>query len=412
MKHLLRLLAISVLMLAMSLGLYSNGLNLNGNGSKAIAMGGAFVGLADDYSAVFWNPAGLTQMKETQLSVFGTDIIPKGTYKWDLVGIDTQMESKHYPSGGLGFFKPLSPNVVIGIYAHVPSGIGGTWKGDELAVLSGGVPFKWSSQVGIMSVSPAVAFKVSDQFSLGLAVNVNYGLLKMKRPTGLGQYEEDLNGIAFNATLGLMFKPSDRFSIGLSFKTPMKVKVKGDATMPGAAIYALPTMDEGEREATWPMWFGAGIAIKPTDSLTVTVDAQYTNWKKMESIPIAYTNPGWIAFFEAGSELQLRWKDAVQWRFGLEYKVSEAFALRGGFYTDPVVAPIDTHNILLPEVSYNFVTFGFGYKKGKIVLDVGVEYGMGKDITVGLLEADPAAGMPGIHGMDILVPNIALTILL
>ena len=132
----------------------------------------------------------------------------------------------------------------------------------------------------------------------------------------------------------------------------------------------------------------------------------------MESIPISFTNAGWIANFESGSELQLRWKDAVQWRFGLEYKVSEAFALRGGFYTDPVVSPIDTHNILLPELGYNFVTFGFGYKKGKIILDVGVEYGIGKDITVGILEADPAAGMPGTHGLDILVPNIALTILL
>lgn len=412
MKHLLRLLAVSVLMLGMSLGLYSNGLNLNGNGSKAISMGGAFVGLADDYSAVFWNPAGLTQMKEPQMSFFAVDIIPKGTYKWDLVGIDTQMESEHYPSGGVGYFRPLSKKVVVGIYGHVPSGIGGKWKGAELAVLSGGMAFDWTSQVGQVSLSPAVAFKASDQLSLGLAVNINYGLLKMKRPTDLGQYEEDLNGIAFGATLGLMFKPSDKFSIGLSFKTPMKVKVKGDATMLGAAIYGLPGRDDAEREATWPMWFGAGIAFKPTGALTITMDAQYTNWKKMDSIPIHYTNPGWIAFFESGSELQLRWKDAVQLRFGLEYKVSEAFALRGGFYTDPVVSPIDTHNILLPEIGYKWITFGFGYKTGRVKLDFAVEYGMGKEIEVGLMEADPGVGMPGIHGMDILVPNIALTILL
>jgi long-chain fatty acid transport protein len=357
-------------------------------------------------------PRGFDPDEEAQLSVFFVDIIPKGTYKWDLVGIDTAMESKHYPSGGLGYFKPLSEKVVIGVYAHVPSGVGGTWKGDELAVLSGGVPFEWSSQVGQISFSPAIAFKASDQFSLGVAFNINYGLLKMKRPTDLGQYEEDLNGIAFGATLGLMFKPSDKFSIGLSFKTPMKVKVKGDAMMPGAAIYALPGTDEAERETTWPLWFGAGIAFKPTDNLTVTVDAQYTDWKKLDTIPISYSNPGWIAFFESGSELILQWKSRVQWRFGLEYKVSETFALRGGFYTDPVVSPIETHNILLPELGYNFITFGFGYKKGKIKLDVCFEYGMGKDITVGLMEAHPTAGMPGIHGMDLLVPNIALTILL
>ena len=46
--------------------LSANGLNLNGVGSKAIAMGGAFIGQADDFSAIFWNPAGLTQMQGPQ----------------------------------------------------------------------------------------------------------------------------------------------------------------------------------------------------------------------------------------------------------------------------------------------------------------------------------------------------------
>jgi len=38
--------------------LEANGLSLNGLGSKAVSMGGAFIGLADDFSLVYWNPAG------------------------------------------------------------------------------------------------------------------------------------------------------------------------------------------------------------------------------------------------------------------------------------------------------------------------------------------------------------------
>ena len=68
MKRFLKLSVILGLMVGLCSGLYPNGFNLNSNGSKAIAMGGAFVGLADDYSAVFWNPAGLTQMTKTTLS--------------------------------------------------------------------------------------------------------------------------------------------------------------------------------------------------------------------------------------------------------------------------------------------------------------------------------------------------------
>jgi hypothetical protein len=36
-------------------------LNFYGGGTKAAAMGGAFIGVADDAFAAYWNPAGLTQ---------------------------------------------------------------------------------------------------------------------------------------------------------------------------------------------------------------------------------------------------------------------------------------------------------------------------------------------------------------
>jgi long-chain fatty acid transport protein len=392
----------------MSLGLYSNGVNLNGNGSKAIAMGGAFIGLADDYSAVFWNPAGLTQMKEANLAFFATNVIPKASYQLAALGIDAKSASKMYPTPGIGFFKPLSPNVVVGIYGYAPSGLGAKWNGPDLKVLSGGTAFQWESMLGVFALSPAIAFKLNEQFSFGVTLNLDYGMLKLKMPA-LGQYKENLNGIAFGATFGLLFKPNDAFSFGVSFKTPMKATLSGDAEMSGASLYGLPTKDDAERKVTWPMWFGAGLCIRPAEKLTITVDAQYTNWKKLKNIPITYTNVGWKQAFEAGSDMILNWKNAVQWRFGLEYWVSKCFALRGGFYTDPIVSPIDTHNILLPELGYNWITFGFGYKAGNISLDFAVEYGKAKDVTVSFAQAGNT-GMPGVFGAKIWAPNLALTI--
>jgi long-chain fatty acid transport protein len=409
MKRFLKFPVMLVLMVSMSLGLYSNGINLNGNGSKAIAMGGAFVGLADDYSAVFWNPAGLTQMTQTNLVFFGTDIIPKATYEFAYLGIDAKSESKHYPSPGIGFFKPMGSNVVAGIYGFAPSGIGGKWKGSELAALSGGLAFNWESFLGIFSLSPAVGIKVSPKFSLGMALNLYYGMLKLKKPTDLGQYEENLKGIAVGATFGMLFKPTSKFSIGLTLRTPYKAKLKGDADMPGAALLGFPPTDDAERSITAPLWAGIGICLKPTPKLTLTADAQYTNWEKLKTIPVDFTS--WNAF-ESGSILYLQWKDAVQIRFGMEYQVSTCFALRAGFYLDPRVGVDETANILLPELAYKWICFGFGIKKGKIILDVAVEYGIGKEIDVPFIVPPIDLRMPGIHGVNILVPNIALTILL
>ena len=105
MKTISKVLWISTLSLILSVSLVANGLNLNSIGSKSSAMGTAFIGLADDFSAVFFNPAGLVQMKEASLTLFGTALFPSGTYQFDMAGIDTETESAMYPSGALAYFK-------------------------------------------------------------------------------------------------------------------------------------------------------------------------------------------------------------------------------------------------------------------------------------------------------------------
>jgi long-chain fatty acid transport protein len=412
MKRFFTLSVMVCLTVVLSTGLYSNGFNLNSNGTKAIAMGGAFVGLADDYSAVFWNPAGLTQMKETTLSLFGTDIIPDAGYQFsipEVFAIDAKADTKHYLSGSLGFFKPLSKKVVAGIYAYVPTGLGVTWSGSDLMALTDGVAYNWKTYVGIVTVSPVVAFKLTDTLSLGLTLNVNYGFAELNR-AGLGQYEEKTDGVALGTTLGMLFKPTEKFSFGLTFRSPLKVTLKGDATMSGAGLLGLPTTDDATRKVTFPMWIGAGIAVKPNEKLTLTADAQYTNWKEMDVIPMKFSNAGWILFFEEEANLDLRWKNTVQIRLGMEYKTSEKLAIRAGYYYDPNPGPIDTQTILLPEHTLNWITFGVGFYSSKMTIDLGVEYGFGKDVEVGLADLgvdDP--GMPGTHTLNILVPSVAFT---
>jgi long-chain fatty acid transport protein len=392
------------------ISLSANGLNLNGVGSKAIAMGGAFIGQADDYSAVFWNPAGLTQMKNSGLSFFVTDLIPSGTYAFSLYGIDAKTKSTMYPSGAFSYIKPINENLVVGIAAYVPSGTGANWDGEDLKLLTKGAVYEWKSFMGVITVSPVVAYKISDKFSLGATLNLDYGMMKIKRP-GLGQYSEDLDGFAFGATIGALFKPSDKLGIGLTFRTPTKVKFSGEAEMAGAGAIKQATKSDAEREATWPMWLGLGLSLKATDKLTLNADAQYTNWKKIDTIDITYDDAVWQAFKKHAqlgaafnNDFELNWKDAIQWRFGLEYAISEKLAMRAGYYYDPSPSPAETLNILLPEITYNVITVGFGYKTKKISLDLCMETLLGKD------QESPLTGkMPGTHGMNILVPNIAFT---
>jgi long-chain fatty acid transport protein len=80
-----------------------------------------------------------------------------------------------------------------------------------------------------------------------------------------------------------------------------------------------------------------------------------------------------------------------------------SFAVRCGYYYDPAPAPDSTMNILVPSFTYNTVTAGVGYKKGKFEFDLGLEYLMGQKRTI----TDLTAAMPGIYQMHILVPEVS-----
>ncbi len=64
-----------------SSGLWAGGWNNTLIGCRAIAIGGAFVGIADDTSAIFYNPAGLAfQQKNFSVSINGFNIWPTHEY--------------------------------------------------------------------------------------------------------------------------------------------------------------------------------------------------------------------------------------------------------------------------------------------------------------------------------------------
>ena len=114
-------------------GAYAGGFALSGVGSKAIGMGGAFRGLADDWSAAYWNPAGLTQLEESQLTGMLVFLSPRPEYTPDVKygGLDVgyrngqvvypKTETIVIPDFG-GFLKlDAFENYTFGVAVYVPA---------------------------------------------------------------------------------------------------------------------------------------------------------------------------------------------------------------------------------------------------------------------------------------------------
>jgi long-chain fatty acid transport protein len=406
---------------------FANGLNLNALGPRAVAMGGAFVGLADDYSAVFWNPAGLTNINQKYIAFYGFDVIPSMTYKLEtpIPGLqaDAKSVTKHYLGGFVGYFQPITENIVAGLAVYSPSGLGIEWDGKDLAgISSGNTNIEWMSKFFVITIAPTMSFKVNEMFMLGFALNINYGSFEMNRWAGstlipvppytldFGQQSLKLNGWGFGATLGLLVKPSDMFSLGLTVRTPSKIGFSGDIGIENldklGPLFgtSISSTSEAETDLTMPLWLAGGIAFKPTEKFTLTFDVHWTQWSKIDEVKLKLADQTWgLILDEEDTKLAFRWKNATQIRFGAEYWISPKFALRAGYYIDPEPAIDETRNILLPITDFNSITAGFGYNVNGIIIDFGFEYITGKKQEVSLLDTltDPAYqdAMPGKYHM-------------
>lgn len=421
MKKIRTILITLFLIFAVSSSALANGLSLNSVGARALGMGGAFVGLANDGSAIYWNPAGLAGQESAVMGYF-TGVMPLATYKNDMNPsnvIDASANSKLYPTGGL-FVNYSMDKWAFGLGVFVPAGLGVEWNAEDL--YGAGVAGKdLMSEIGVISISPSAAYQVTEQFSLGLAVNIYYGMFDMAQPVaspfGADQFVESSTGTGVGFTIGAKYDFSEKFSLGVSFKTSTKVSMTGDATntlfpkIPNAPPAMVPGPEEStfSRDVTWPMWIAGGIAYKPSEVWTITLDAQYSQWSELDKLVAEYDDPYWKAAMEGDNEFELNWIDAVQIRVGAEYLVSKVSAIRLGYYYDPAPAPDETLNILFPSSTNHVITAGYGYSGEKIFVDFGIEYLLGAERDIPFDSSDPEKyEMPGKHQMDVFAFGIGI----
>ncbi len=404
-----------MIMLILAIGIaYPNGLSLNSIGPKGFGMGGAFVGLADDYTAVYWNPSGLTQMQNNFIGAFATDVIPMGTYKFPAAGIDAKEKTNNYISPNLmGMYHfGASNNLTFGLGVYVPAGIGSEWEGNDLKNLDSGRVYAWMSKIAVVNISPSAAYKFSDNFSIGVAVNILYGMFDLQHPgMPLGQlpravpamqFTESSHGFGCGMTIGALYKASDKFSVGVTFRSQAIVKMSGTMENPFMAsafdpVPGTPPSADFTRDIGWPMWIAGGIAFRPIDNLVVAFDVQYSAWSKTEdTLRTEFTDPKWELQKNAYN-LALNWNDATQIRLGADYTANQNLDLRAGVYIDPAPAPDETYSILFPSISYTGISLGAGYKVSNFVIDLGMEYLIGKDRDI----AAANNVLPGTYGMNI-----------
>ncbi len=353
--------------------LLAGGWNNTLMGARALAIGAAFAGLADDPSAIYYNPAGLVlQDKKMNISINGMYISP--THEYSMPGV-LKAESKNKNSIPQFFLSyKMNNKVTVGFGAYVPYAGGGVnFHEEEL-----GYPF--SSSLGILSLTPSISYRISDNFSIGFNLNFYHGKLEVNtNMPGYGPMDSEEEGSVVSAGLGLLFRPIDKLSLGLSIRGPAKMSMTGitsiTAMAPGFGEVRFDLDSETNIKLPWDIEFG--IAYRVLDNLVLSGSAQYTLWSALDRVEKVIRD---VPF--QGDQInyqEMNFNNILIMRMGFEYAIPNGLFIRGGVGIDRAASPAETLSIRNIDVDKLTLIGGFGYRMGNTQIDFVAISAQGKE---------------------------------
>jgi long-chain fatty acid transport protein len=370
---------------------FAAGFRLPEAGVKAMGMGFAFTAQADDPSAIYFNPAGLTQLKGQNVMIGGTYVRENGGEFTGTTPVDdfgTGFTTvKNETQKNLNFFIPNayytrttnSGYVAYGVGIFAPFGLGQEYKNKSTSIFRNQIT---KIDLQTVVVNPTIAFKIDEFLSVGFGIDWMYGkaeLAKTPWSPALAALQNgnvfDLNlegdGDAWGYNFGVLLKPTENLRIGASYRSPFTLEIKdGDVTLSNIHPGVLPalaglTTTKGRATISMPATFALGAAYT-MGRLTMEADADWTFWHSYQSLPIDFRDNRPVL---PDANAPKNWKDVVALRLGAEFRVTDPLALRAGFAYDPSPVPADTMGPELPDAHrFNYMV-GAGYKIGRWTID-------------------------------------------
>ncbi|MDP4190834.1 MAG: OmpP1/FadL family transporter [Bacteroidota bacterium] len=389
------ILSIAVSMLFLSIRLQASGFQINEHNARVMAMGGAFAGLANDPSAVYYNPAGITQLFGTHFSLGATYISPTSTFTGPAPSTtESKLKKKFFTPANFYFTQSLGSNFFVGFGFNDPFGLGTEWEDDWV-----GRYRTTKTEIKTYNFSPVVAYKISDMLSVSAGFTVSYAdvligrKLQLLVPVGqtvvqLPDANLELKGhnTAFGYTAGLLFKPMDNLGLGVAFHSQIKYDMKGDATTtvspttPAAVVAALP---KGSITAplTTPAVLTIGGSYRVFSSLLFNADYQYNGWSSYDKLEVNFND---LPKSSTNPSVSVRdYKNSYILRAGSEYILNDQVALRGGILFDKNPIKDEKLDPTLPDADRWAFNIGFGYKfTPNFSVDVAYMYLLFKDRTI------------------------------
>jgi long-subunit fatty acid transport protein len=288
---------------------WAGGFSILDIGTRKTGMG-AVVGRPDDLSAIYHNPAGLTLSRGTNLYLSSGVMFPQSDFQlrpW--AGSERYIEDEvdgagYYPTTSLTTAYGVIPmltastdlgrdDLVVALGIYVPNAIGGSFEAASPARFH-----MIESYVVGGYLTAAIAYRLHETFSLGAAASLVYVRTAGQRkffpviegldlgPLLGGDSTLSIDGDDWKVrgTLGMLWTPHPRLSVGAAVLTRVDVALEGDITLRSGGDAAREFELQGTHvtELLFPWIFQLGANVDVLRWLEVGFEVRYFLYSQFE----------------------------------------------------------------------------------------------------------------------------------
>lgn len=354
------------------------GFAVSAQGTAPFGQGNAFVAQANDPSAIFYNPAGISQLEGT--NAYGGMTLPNSTVDYDSGLTEIETESKWSVLPQLYLTHRVARDVTVGIGLFAPFAVEtrwpDTWPGRYLST---------SSDLETLNINPVISWKPVPKLSVAAGFNVLWADAELQRkinlagiglPDGNQTFKGDDYGYGYN--FGLLYRFNPALSFGLAYRSEIKVKADGEAeyTVPSVAAGSFPN-GGAHAQVTLPPTLTAGLAWSP-GVWTFEFDVNWTGWSTFDELRINLDRP--VGVPPISTIVQPRnWNDVLAYRFGINYRWNRCLVLRGGYMFDRSPVPDETFDPTFPDADRHLFCLGGDYNLKSWKLGLAYSYLLGEE---------------------------------
>jgi long-chain fatty acid transport protein len=363
----------------------ANGFSLLDQDAFATARGEAFAATADNAAAIYYNPAGITQLDGNNLRSGIYGIYANLDYRppsGALNAGNTYHDIDHFAAVPQVFlthtFTNLPLSAGLGIYA--PFGGKINWPED-----TGFRSVATRGALAYTTINPVVAYKILPSLSIGAGATFNYG--KIDSEQGLLASSLRLanyflfkgQGWSFGYNAGIRWQPLDQISFGATFRSLAHINMKGYTEFEQQPVIGAQQLP-AQADYTFPLTAVMGMSYRPTTNWNLEFDANYTDWSSFGTIDLQQAPPPFP--IKQTIPVTLKWRPSWVYEAGVTRYFGTNWQVSAGYMFNFNSVPDTYYTPLAADMDRYFLSAGAGYKGKRFSLDVAYQFGYGPTHTV------------------------------